>query len=58
MVGDRWRDIEAGRRAGVGATVFIDRGYDEPGAVDPHVRVLSLALAADWILQTDARGSR
>jgi len=28
MVGDRWRDIEAGSRAGC-ATVFIDYGYDE-----------------------------
>ena len=29
MVGDRWRDVEAGRRAGVRATVLIERGYDE-----------------------------
>ena len=28
MVGDRWRDVEAGRRAGC-RTVFIDRGYAE-----------------------------
>lgn len=28
MVGDRWRDVECGRRAGV-KTVFIDYGYDE-----------------------------
>ena len=28
MVGDRWRDIEAGRRAGV-RTFFVDHGYDE-----------------------------
>ena len=35
MVGDRWKDIEAGRRAGC-ATVFIDRGYGErpPDAPD------------------------
>jgi len=26
-VGDRWRDVEAGRRAGV-TTLFIDRGWD------------------------------
>jgi D-glycero-D-manno-heptose 1,7-bisphosphate phosphatase len=26
MVGDRWRDVEAGQRAGC-RTVFIDRGY-------------------------------
>ncbi|HVO47868.1 MAG TPA: HAD family hydrolase [Steroidobacteraceae bacterium] len=29
MVGDRWRDIEAGRQAGC-TTLFVDRGYDEP----------------------------
>ena len=28
MVGDRWRDVEAGRRAGC-RTVFIDLGYAE-----------------------------
>ena len=28
MVGDRWRDVECGRRAGV-RTVFIDFGYSE-----------------------------
>jgi D-glycero-D-manno-heptose 1,7-bisphosphate phosphatase len=29
LVGDRWRDIEAGRRAGC-RTCFIDHAYDEP----------------------------
>jgi len=48
MVGDRWRDVEAGRRAGC-MTIFIDYGYAEPqGKAD--VRVHSLAEAADWIL--------
>lgn len=28
MIGDRWKDIEAGRRAGC-STMFIDRGYNE-----------------------------
>jgi D-glycero-D-manno-heptose 1,7-bisphosphate phosphatase len=55
MVGDRWRDIEAGRQAQVRATVFIDRGYDETCPVPPDVRVTSLAQAADWILDLDAR---
>src|SRR5687768_6540116 len=31
MVGDRWRDVEAGRRAGC-KTVLIDAAYDEPQA--------------------------
>jgi len=49
MVGDRWRDIEAGRRAGC-LTVFIDQGYAEPQPCQPDFRARSLAEAADWIL--------
>ena len=50
MVGDRWRDVEAGRRAGC-TTVFIDYGYDEPERSQPHdAACRSLAEAADWIL--------
>lgn len=48
MVGDRWRDIEAGRAAGV-KTVWLDYGYDEkrPDAFD--LRTDSLINAAEWI---------
>ena len=53
IVGDRWRDIEAGRRAGVRATVLIDYAYDEPCMSEPDARVSSLAQAADWILALD-----
>jgi D-glycero-D-manno-heptose 1,7-bisphosphate phosphatase len=49
MVGDRWRDVEAGRRAGC-TTVFVDRQYDEPRPDRPAVTVRSLGEAADWIL--------
>ena len=45
MVGDRWRDIEAGRRAGC-RTIWIDGGYLEQQAVNYHFRVESLAEAA------------
>lgn len=55
MVGDRWRDIEAGQRAGVGATVLIDYGYDEACTVQPDARVGSLSAAANWILERRAR---
>jgi D-glycero-D-manno-heptose 1,7-bisphosphate phosphatase len=41
MVGDRWRDIEAGRRAGC-AAIFIDRGYHERRPDDPDAVVGSL----------------
>ena len=53
MVGDRWRDIEAGRRAGC-ATVLVESGGREPLAHEPDVRVASLADAADWILARPA----
>jgi len=53
MVGDRWRDIEAGRRAGC-KTFFIDFGYDEQAPESADFRVGSLADAARIILQTDA----
>ncbi len=51
VVGDRWRDILAGRRAGC-STILIDYGYDEPEADNPDARVASLLEAAEWILQT------
>jgi D-glycero-D-manno-heptose 1,7-bisphosphate phosphatase len=50
MVGDRWRDIEAGRRAGCRATILIDYAYDEPVARDADYNVSSLADAVDRIL--------
>jgi D-glycero-D-manno-heptose 1,7-bisphosphate phosphatase len=54
MVGDRWRDVEAGRRAGC-RTVFVDYHYAEK-AVDiaPDCQVASLAEAVPWILQQAA----
>jgi len=58
MIGDRWRDIEAGRRAGVRATVLIDRRYDEPCRVTPDLRVYSLSEAVDWILGLDTEAVR
>lgn len=49
MVGDRWRDVEAGRRAGC-RTVFIDRDYAEARPDRPDATVGSLPEAVDWIL--------
>jgi D-glycero-D-manno-heptose 1,7-bisphosphate phosphatase len=49
MVGDRWRDVEAGARAGC-RTVWIDCGYDEQGpSTAPDHRCHSLAEAVEWI---------
>jgi D-glycero-D-manno-heptose 1,7-bisphosphate phosphatase len=49
MVGDRWRDVEAGRRAGC-TTVFLDRDYSETVPDRPDATVRTIAEAADWIL--------
>lgn len=49
MVGDRWRDVEAGRSAGC-TTVFLDHGYAERRPEDPDAVVASLEEAAEWIL--------
>lgn len=51
LIGDRWRDIDAGRAAGC-RTVWIDRGYRERGpATPPDATVRSLEDAAAWIVQ-------
>jgi D-glycero-D-manno-heptose 1,7-bisphosphate phosphatase len=56
MVGDRWRDVEAGQNAGC-RTVFIDGGYEEQQPARPaDARVHSLKEAADWILQACRKG--
>jgi D-glycero-D-manno-heptose 1,7-bisphosphate phosphatase len=49
MVGDRWRDIEAGRRAGC-KTVLVDHGWAERPADRPDAVVRDLPSAAWWIL--------
>ncbi|MGH9806012.1 MAG: D-glycero-alpha-D-manno-heptose-1,7-bisphosphate 7-phosphatase [Terriglobia bacterium] len=49
VVGDRWRDIEAGRTAGC-RTVWIDRGYNEKSPTDYDYRADSLLMAARWIV--------
>ncbi len=51
MVGDRWRDIDCGKRAGV-RTVFIDFGYDEALHAPPDFTVQSFPAAAAIILQS------
>ncbi len=54
MVGDRWRDIEAGQRAGCG-TILIDYHYAESHPIHPDIVVSSLAEAVDWILDRALR---
>lgn len=54
MVGDRWRDVEAGRRAGC-ATVFIDNGYHERRPDRPDVTARGLAEVVPEILRITMR---
>ena len=49
MVGDRWRDIDCGRRAGV-RTVFIDFGYTEELKTPPDFFASSFAEATRIVL--------
>jgi len=50
LIGDRWRDIDAGSAAGC-RTVLIDYHYHERGAASPPESIVSsLSEAADWIL--------
>lgn len=49
MVGDRWRDLEAGARAGC-TTFYVDAGYEERTPVSYDYRVRSLHEAAQIVL--------
>jgi len=52
-VGDRWCDVEAGRRAGT-RTVFIDAGYAERQPQHPDLTVGNLQESVPWILRAPA----
>lgn len=51
IVGDRWRDVEAGQRAGCQA-VFLNYGYRERQPEGPYLQARSLRDAANWIVRT------
>lgn len=53
MIGDRWRDVEAGRRAGC-ATVLVQRNYAEKSSTEADHVVDSLREAVPWILVSTA----
>jgi D-glycero-D-manno-heptose 1,7-bisphosphate phosphatase len=58
LVGDRWRDIAAGQRAGV-RTVFIDYHYNERRPEpEADATVSSLTEAVDWIAARSDQGAR
>ena len=50
IIGDRWKDIEAGARANC-STVFLDWGYAEKLPESPDAHVSSLAEAVDWVVR-------
>jgi D-glycero-D-manno-heptose 1,7-bisphosphate phosphatase len=49
MVGDRWRDVEAGQLAGC-RTVFVDRGYAERKPEAPDLVVGELVEALPFLI--------
>jgi D-glycero-D-manno-heptose 1,7-bisphosphate phosphatase len=59
MIGDRWRDVGAGRNAGC-LTVFIDRGYSESLRHTPDLTATDLADAIDKLFAflSSPRGSK
>lgn len=55
MIGDRWKDIEAGRRAGC-KTIWIDRHYQESGPkTPPDYIACTLGEAEQWIIATQTQ---
>jgi D-glycero-D-manno-heptose 1,7-bisphosphate phosphatase len=58
MVGDRWRDVEAGRRAGC-LTVRLEGHYQEDGPEShPDYIAPSLSAAASWIIRHPVSAGR
>ncbi len=55
MVGDRWRDILAGQRAGC-STVLLRNSLDGADRVEPDFEVADLSEAAEIILQRQSEG--
>lgn len=57
FIGDRWRDIEAGRAAGC-FTVLVDHGLVQDKPTHPDKTVSSLADAVSFILARERRASK
>jgi D-glycero-D-manno-heptose 1,7-bisphosphate phosphatase len=57
MVGDRWRDVDAGANAGC-RTVLLENDYDDRAPTNiPDARARSLTEAVAWILAQPAEPS-
>lgn len=57
MIGDRWRDVEAGHVAGC-ATILVGNDPPEPVRREPTARVDSLVSATRWIRDRGGNGMR
>ena len=55
LVGDRWRDVDAGRAAGC-VTIFVDRGYRETLSVPADHVVADVGEAANLIARLTNAG--
>jgi D-glycero-D-manno-heptose 1,7-bisphosphate phosphatase len=51
MIGDRWSDVEAGRRAGC-RTIHLDSGYVEMAPEKPDFNAGNFTRAVEFILQS------
>lgn len=56
MIGDRWSDVEAGRRAGC-RTIFIDSGYTEQAPQKPDFLAADFSRAVEFILKSEQQDS-
>jgi D-glycero-D-manno-heptose 1,7-bisphosphate phosphatase len=56
MVGDRWKDVDCGKRAGV-KTIFIDYGYEDEHDSAPDHTVATFAEAVGIILRNSQQGA-
>lgn len=54
IIGDRWRDIRAGERAGV-TTVLVGDGYGENVQCNPDMTVADFSEAVSWIQMRRSR---
>lgn len=55
MIGDRWRDIAAGQRAGC-HTIWLKSGYQEPDPKPPIDLIADrLDAAVDWMLKASEK---
>ena len=57
MIGDRWRDVEAGHGAGC-MTILVDSDPPEPVRREPTARVDSFVSATHWICDRGRDGKR